>query len=299
MKTLLFSGASGFLGRNVRPILEQLYRVDTVGITPEDTYNIDFSHVMPLFDEKYDVVLHAAGKAHSVPRNKEERQAFFDVNYQGTVNLCRGLEASGLPEAFIFISTVAVYGVETGSDITEDYPLNGITPYAKSKIMAENYLRQWADYHGITLGIVRPSLIAGPNPPGNLGAMIRGIASGRYLSIARADAPKSVLMVDDIARLIPLLAQTGGTYNVCDDHHPTFGELEILISRQMGKKVPRSIPLWMAKLLAVCGDLVGSGFPIDTPKLHKIIQPLTFSNQVAKEQLNWEPLSVLDHFKPR
>ena len=33
---LLFTGGTGFLGKNVRPILEKQYEVTTCGITPED-----------------------------------------------------------------------------------------------------------------------------------------------------------------------------------------------------------------------------------------------------------------------
>lgn len=44
--------------------------------------------------------------------------------------------------------------------------------------------------HGVTLGIIRPSLIAGPNPPGNLGAMIHGMRSGKYFSVGKGEAKK-------------------------------------------------------------------------------------------------------------
>ncbi len=43
------------------------------------------------------------------------------------------------------------------------------TPYAMSKRLAEEYLHKWCYEHNVILGIIRPSLIAGPNPPGNLG----------------------------------------------------------------------------------------------------------------------------------
>ena len=36
MEKLLFTGGTGFLGRNVRPILDQRYVVTTCGITPDD-----------------------------------------------------------------------------------------------------------------------------------------------------------------------------------------------------------------------------------------------------------------------
>lgn len=62
--------------------------------------------------------------------------------------------------------------------------------------------------------------------------MIRGIRSGRYLSIAGSQARKSVLMVQDIAKLVPMLAEKGGIYNVYDSYQPTFRELEAIICRQ-------------------------------------------------------------------
>ena len=53
--------------------------------------------------------------------------------------MCAALEKVGVPKALVFISTVAVYGRDFGELITELHPLNGNTPYAKSKIMAEKY----------------------------------------------------------------------------------------------------------------------------------------------------------------
>ena len=297
MEKLLFTGGTGFLGRNVRPILDRIYDVTTCGITSDDMLKVNLANEVPVLDKHYDIVLHACGKAHVVPKSEADKQAFYDVNFQGTVNICAALEKVGVPKALIFISTVAVYGCETGSDITEEHPLLGKTPYADSKIKAEEFLQEWAAKNNVTLGIIRPSLIAGPNPPGNLGAMINGIKSGRYLSIAGSKARKSVLMVEDIARLVPLLTEKGGIYNVCDSYNPSFRELEEVICRQLGKKLPVSIPYWMAKSMAVVGDCLGSKAPINSLKLDKITKPLTFSNKKAREVLGWEPTNVLDNFK--
>ena len=192
---------------------------------------------------------------------------------------------------------MAVYGLEFGENISEDHPLNGKDPYALSNIQAEEFLTDWCARNNITLGIIRPSLIAGPNPPGNLGAMINGIKTGKYLSIAGGKARKSVLMVEDIHRLIMSLIEKGGVYNVCDDSQPTFSELEILISKQLGKKTPISIPYWMAKSMALVGDLLGNKAPINSLKLSKITESLTFSNEKAKRELNWKPLNVLENFR--
>ena len=296
-KNLLFTGASGFLGSNIKPLLSKHYQIRTLGLTKEDNYNLNLAKVVPELTNKFDVVLHAAGKAHSVPKTIEAKQLFFDVNLQGTKNLCASLEKVGVPNSFIYISSVAVYGLEYGDQITEEQSLNGRDPYALSKIQAEEYLTEWCNKHGVILGIIRPSLIAGPNPPGNLGAMIKGIKSGKYLSISNGIARKSVLMVQDIANIVPLLAEKGGVYNVCDSSHPSFRELEELIANQLGKSKPLSIPYKLAKVFAKVGDLLGDHSPINTLKLDKITKSLTFSNEKARKELGWTPLSVLDNFK--
>ena len=294
---LLFTGASGFLGNNVRPLLEGMYDVTTVGLLPQDDYIVNIAKEIPDLRVRYDIVLHAAGKAHSVPKTEAEKQVFFDVNLQGTKNLCTALEKKGIPRAFIFISTVAVYGCDFGENITEEHSLEGVTPYAMSKRLAEEFLQKWCYEHNVTLGIIRPSLIVGPNPPGNLGAMIHGIRSGRYLSIAGSRTRKSVLMVQDIARLVPLLVEKGGIYNVCDSYQPTFRELEAVICRQLNRNLPLSIPYWMAKCMALMGDCFGKKPPVNSQKLSKITESLTFSNEKAVRELGWRPINVLENFK--
>ena len=294
---LLFTGAYGFLGYNVLPLLKKKYSVETIGLTSQDDYIVNLAAEIPKLAGKYDVILHVAGKAHSLPKTEAEKRLFFDVNLQGTKNLCTALEQSGIPKSFIFISTVAVYGCDSGENITEEYPLNGTTPYALSKIKAEKYLEEWCAMHNVKLSILRPSLIAGPNPPGNLGAMIHGIKSGKYLSIAGGKAQKSVLMVQDIANLVPLLIEKGGIYNVCDSYQPSFRELEMVICKQLNKKLPLSIPYWFAKSMAILGDCLGENIPINSLKLRKITNSLTFSNEKAMRELGWKPMNVLGNFQ--
>ena len=294
MEKLLFTGGTGFLGKNVRPILDKMYEVTTCGITSEDMIKANLATEVPWLDQHYNVVLHACGKAHVVPRTEAEKQAFFDVNYHGTVNLCAALEKVGVPEALVFISTVAVYGCEFGELITEEHPLEGFTPYAKSKIMAEEYLTRWCARNNVVLGILRPSLLAGKNAPGNLGAMVNGVKNGFYMNIAGGKVMKSILMAEDIARIIPLIIKHGGgVYNICDTRQPSFGELSLSVANQLGKRKPLSIPYWAAMCLAKIGDLLGGKAPINSYKLEKMTRSLTFSNEKARNELGWEPMDVL------
>lgn len=297
MKKLLMTGTTGFVGKNVLPLLRAQYDVTTCGRSSENIIRADLAKEIPVLSGDFDIVLHAAGKAHTTPRTGEEIKEYDDVNYQGTVNLCFALDKYGLPETIIFLSSAAVYGCNQGENVDETHELNPMSPYAVSKMKAEDYLIEWCSQYDVRLVILRPSLIAGPNPPGNLGSMIKGIATGRYLSIADGKARKSVLMVEDIARLVPLLEQKGGIYNVCSDDQPTFRELEAAICKQLGRKLPMNLPLWGAKCMAVIGDMLGKKAPFNSNKLIKMTESLTFSNMKAKKELGWEPLSVIENFR--
>lgn len=297
MTKLLFTGGTGFLGRNIKPLLDQMYEVTTCGTSQNNVLQVDLAKQVPVLPERYDVVLHACGKAHTVPKTKSEKQVFYDVNYQGTVNLCAALEHVGVPDSLIFISSVAVYGCEYGDMVAEDHPLDGTSPYAESKIMAERYLEEWCRRNQVKLGVLRPSLLAGKDAPGNLGAMVNGIKKGLYVNIAGGKVVKSILMVEDIARLVPLLAEKGGVYNVCDTRQPSFGEIAASIAKQLGKRKPMSIPYWVAWCMAKVGDLLGGKAPFNSYKLEKMTQSLTFSNEKARTELGWEPLDVLKNYK--
>ena len=297
MNKLLFTGASGFLGYNIRPILEKSYDVHTIGLTDDDDIKFNLAKEVPPINTHYDVVLHAAGKAHTIPKTEAEKQVFYDVNYIGTIHLCKALEKAGIPKAFIFISTVAVYGCEFGENIDEFHSLNGNTPYADSKIKAEKYLKTWCTDNNVKLSILRPSLLAGKNAPGNLGAMVNGIKKGYYMNIAGGKVVKSIMMAEDIARLLPLLEKKGGVFNVCDTRQPSFGEISMSVAKQLGKRKPISIPYWMAWCMAKVGDLFGAKAPINSYKLEKMTMSLTFSNEKARHELNWEPLDVLENYK--
>jgi nucleoside-diphosphate-sugar epimerase len=295
---VLMTGATGFLGSIISSeLIKQGYDILTIGKHESNTFMVDL--VQPDFHISYqgkiDMIVHVAGKAHSVPRTKQQEQKFFDVNFEGTKNLCNAImEAEIKPASFVFISTVAVYGQDKGEQIREDYPLLGKTPYARSKIMAEQWLTEWANINEIKLAILRLPLVAGPNPPGNLGAMIKGIGTGKYLSIGNADAKKSVVWAGDIAKIIPVAAQKGGIFNLADGYDPSFGELETGIAGILDVKKPRKISFAVAKILALGGDLLGRRAPVNSNKLRKITSTLTFDDSKARSELNWRPVAVLD-----
>ena len=124
--------------------------------------------------------------------------------------------------------------------------------------------------------------------------------SKRYLANNESLIKKALylrLMAEDIARVIPLVEDRGGIFNVCDSYHPSFGELSTSVARQLGKRRPFNMPLGVAKCLAKIGDMMGGRAPINSLKLKKMTSSLTFSNEKARRELGWDPLDVLENYK--
>lgn len=293
---MLFTGATGFLGKNMIAILEEQYDVTTCGMTPGNIIKMNLSKEVPTLIQHYDVVLHAAGKAHSVPKNRTEEQVFFDINLHGTINLCAALEKSGVPTSLIFISSVSVYGLNQGLLITENHSLLAKDSYGVSKIKAESFVQNWCKQHNVTCTILRLPLVVGVNPPGNLGVMIKGIDKGCYFNIAGGKAKKSMVLASDVASAILKVVEIDGIYNLTDGYHPSFEELSKNISIQLGKGKPMHMPMWLARIIANFGNLLGSKVPLNTNKLKKITSDLTFDDSKAKGAFGWSPTPVLEGF---
>ncbi|MBT0812913.1 NAD-dependent epimerase/dehydratase family protein [Litoribacter ruber] len=294
----LITGANGFFGKIISNSLEVQNSYNITGLSRTETLGVKADLAKPFTfptTTQVDILIHAAGKAHVVPKTPKEVKEFLDINLMGTQNLCNSLESlSELPKSMVFISTVAVYGVTDGELIPESHPLNGDNPYAVSKILAEEWLKDWAKKNNVTLGILRMPLIAGPSAPGNLGAMINGIQKGRYFGIGDSSARKSVVWAADVADIIPKLSDIGGVYNLTDNYHPSFYELQEVIAEALMKKSPKNLPLPIAKTIAKIGDYLGNRAPVNTSKLDKMLATLTFDDSKAFTELNWRPSRVLD-----
>ena len=291
---ILLTGSNGFLARYLKTGISK-HNIFNLSRNNSD-YNLDLSLFIPFFNEKFDLVIHSAGKAHTIPITQEERDSFNKINVIGTNNLLNGL-SNKLPKQFVFISSVSVYGLMAGENIAETSPLLATDPYGKSKIDAETVVKKWCEENNVICTILRLPLIVGDNPPGNLGAMIRGIKKGYYFNIAGGSAKKSMVLAADIAKFILKAAEVGGTYNLTDGTHPTFSDLSKSIAQQNNKSFVPNMPLTIANVLAKIGDLFGNAFPLNSNKLSKISSTLTFDDSKARAAFGWSPTPVLESFK--
>lgn len=295
----LLTGASGFLGKIIlQKFIKVSIPVQTLGRGFSADIQGDLAGKIPDLPP-FDRVIHVAGKAHIYPKSETEKQEFFTVNEKGTIHLCQALEKSGsLPKQMVFISSVAVYGREFGLGIREDDSLLGATPYALSKMRAETYLQEWGKQHGVKILILRLPLIAGPNPPGNLGKMIKAIPKGRYVSIGGGKARKSMVLATDVAELILQREEADGIYNLTDGNHPSFRELEEVICFHYGIAPPKVLPLGFARIIGKVGDILPF-LPVSSGTIDKMVLDLTFDDSKARRELGWKPQRVLDHLMNR
>lgn len=292
---ILLTGSNGFLGNILYKNLKPKHLIKTTSRSNSD-YNFDLVNTIPDFNENFDLIIHAAGKAHVISKSLSNFNDFYKVNVIGTQNLLKGLEKSGLPKMFVFISSVSVYGLYRGDLINEDSDLLANDAYGRSKIQAEFIVKKWCLKHNIIFTILRLPLLIAENPPGNLKMMITAIKKGYYFNINGGTSKKSMVLVSDVARYITLAAEKGGVFNLTDSYHPNLHELSFHIANQIGiKKIP-NMPLLLAQFLAKIGDILGDKFPLNSNKLLKLTSTLTFDDNKAKICFGWNPTLVLNDF---
>lgn len=290
---VLVTGSSGFIGGAIVNYLAKSFDVLTLSRSENSDIQVDLSRRVPVL-APVDLVVHVAGKAHISPNSKKESKDFFQVNYNGTKNLLQGIDnLSKFPKSIVLISTVAVYGLDQGENITEEQPLLGSSPYAKSKIMAENCLNEWGFRNEVKVIILRLPLVVGKHAPGNMDLLVRAIKRGWYLGIGRADNQRSMVLVEDIVKFLPRVFDYPGVYNLTDGHHPRVHQFENILSELLDRRITR-VPYWIAYLVASLGNLSFGRIPLNSKKLRALTSTLTFSDMKARQVFGWNPQRVLD-----
>lgn len=285
---IILTGHNGFLGSFLLAKLREK-GIETIrlGRSENSDWHFDLGsgvNDIPREEEgtkEIDLVIHAAGLAHRVPKTEAEKQQFFDINVEGTKRLLAALKASGnMPRHFLFISTVAVYGDPMDREqAVPPYPSRAeaeqlsLSPYAWSKWEAEAEVRSWCAAEGVNAVIWRLPLIVGEGAPGNLGAMEKAIRKGYYFRIGNSyTRMRFYVDLEELGKMVLDMyyeyASYSGTYNVISGEK-SYGDFEDEIASKYGKKV-RSIPLWLVRWAAKVGDVV-PGFPLDSYRLKKLL----------------------------
>jgi nucleoside-diphosphate-sugar epimerase len=216
----------------------------------------------------------------------------YNNNIFSTINLLNSLIFK--PKIFIFISSVAVYGILSGDSISEKSPLLAKDSYGLSKIHSEDLIINWCTQNNVKYLILRLPLLVGSNPKGNLKKMINAIKNNYYFEIDNGKAKKSMLLAEDLANNILRISQYEGIYNLTDGYHPSFHEIAKKYATLLNKDLNYNFSIKQATYLAKIGNYLGSNFIFNTNKLLKITSNLTFDDSLAQNILNWKPNLVLN-----
>ena len=234
-KTVLVTGASGFIGR---PLSERLEQAGCTVVRHSDADGDIASCALP--GKGVNHVYHLAARTF-VPDSWSAPLPFYATNVLGTVNvaeLCRRHGAS------LTVLSSYVYGRPRFLPITEEHPLAAFNPYGHTKLLVEEVCRFYAQQFGIQATIIRPFNVYGPEQSGNflIPTLLRQVLDpqAREVSIADDRPKRDYLFLDD---LIDLMLQTMNPHG-CDAYNAGSGcsvsprELAELILQAAGVEKP-------------------------------------------------------------
>jgi nucleoside-diphosphate-sugar epimerase len=303
MKTVLVTGATGFVGRHLLPHLQrngyhacaavrtsvsvQLDRgialVPIGEITPETDWQLALANV--------DVVIHLAARAHLIHDTAIDPEAAFNrVNTKSTKNLVsQAIQAQ--VKQFIFISSVGAMATLAEQSLTEQTACHPDTPYGRSKLRAEEALISLASQSSMTWTILRPTLVYGPGNPGNMERLLKLVKRRLPLPLGAIDNCRSFIyvenLVDAIVQSIDHPNAINQTFLLSDGEDLSTPQL----IRRLAAGLDYPAPLLPIPpiLMKAAGKLTGK-----TDTVSRLLGSLTVDSSKIRKTLNWKPPYSLD-----
>ncbi len=186
MRTILVTGGAGFIGSNfIRYYYDRhpdtrILNLDllTYAGNPEniperirndrDRYEFWYGNVcnpdlVSSLVARADAVIHFAAESH-VARSLYDNRVFFETDVLGTHTVANAVvKYADRLELFVHISTSEVYGTALSEPMTEEHPLNPMSPYAAAKAGADRLVYSYIKTYKIPATIIRPFNQYGPN----------------------------------------------------------------------------------------------------------------------------------------
>jgi len=248
VKRILVTGASGFIGRAlVAHLARKGYAVRAASRTPATATPTDkpvetgIDMVVspdlsgeadwgPLL-EGVDAVVHAAAIAHT---QGMDASAYEAVNRRAAVALARA--ARGKVERLVFLSSIrAQSGPTSLTVLTEADAPRPTDAYGRSKLEAETALGRL----DMPFVILRPVLVAGCRPRGNLAMMLRLARLGVPLSLDRLAARRSLVALADVASAVAHVlvspSHLGSTYILAHPEPIPVGTMFAALREGLGR----------------------------------------------------------------
>jgi dTDP-glucose 4,6-dehydratase len=111
---------------------------------------------------KSDLIVHFAAESH-VARSMYDNRVFFETDVLGTHTIANAVvKHADRVELLVHISTSEVYGTAVAEPMTEEHPLNPMSPYAAAKAGADRLVYSYIETYRIPATIIRPFNQYGP-----------------------------------------------------------------------------------------------------------------------------------------
>ena len=195
-------------------------------------------------------VFHVAGVNDTCPSDA----GWMDrVNIEGTRTVVAAAGAAGVGRV-VYTSSAAVIGEPAGVVGVEDTPHSGtfLSPYARSKFLAEAAAFDAADRHGVDLVAVNPSSVQGPGrATGSAEILIRILNAGRPILV---DTRLSIVDIEDCTTGHIAAAASGepGTRYLLSARAVTVGDAVSVASDMLGQVIrPRWAPAGIVRTVGV------------------------------------------------
>jgi UDP-glucose 4-epimerase len=226
-KKILLTGSNGFIGKHFIKIISGKYEIINFSFQNNNLNDFDLLDI--------DVVIHLSALVHQM--NGASKEEYFKINVENTFLLAQKAKKSGVRH-FIFMSTVKVYGEENEVPYSEKTECNPLDDYGKSKLQAENKLRE-LETESFKISIIRSPIVYGYGVKANIRNLINLVDRIPILPFGKINNKRSMVYVGNLCYMIEVIInkQLSGIFLAADDEPISTTCLIELIARELGKKV--------------------------------------------------------------